>query len=297
MGRVQSLIKPTLYRLTEGLPRHELKLMENEAKECEAALLEEIRILEQAIGINTKSETPDKKKSGGDPLQMHHFTSVDAILTSEITPPDRFFSVSALLGRLRVPLYTPHPPNSSLQLGSQNSATPLSKSSSSSTNTSSSTTKKTVTKKISQDKQPLKEKLSLEKQQSLLTLDANPIYRKKQDSSVLLTLWKRISSHRSAAVFRKPVNPREVPIYAEKIAFPIDLSLIRKMITYGVISSFCDLHGRIGLMCHNCVKFNGRESDYGMITREFESYADDSIMNCVLNHDSSSQKTSQSSSK
>ena len=60
---VQSLIKPTLYRLTEGLPRHELKLMENEAKECEAALLEEIRILEQTIGINTKSATPDKKKS------------------------------------------------------------------------------------------------------------------------------------------------------------------------------------------------------------------------------------------
>ena len=135
---------------------------------------------------------------------------------------------------------------------------------------------------------------SLDKQQSLITLDKHPNYRKKhEDTTVLLALWKRMSSHRSAAVFRKPVNPREVPLYAEKIAFPIDLSLIRKMITMGVISNFCELHGRIGLMCHNCVKFNGRESDYGMITREFESYADDSIMNCVLNYDSN--KVAQSS--
>merc|ERR1711862_825883 len=101
---------------------------ENEAKECEVALLNEIRILEEAIVTtpntttsnandpNKEQQSQKQKQSGNssdilktsssseansnatDPLQIiNHFTSVDAILTSELTPPDRFFSVSALL--------------------------------------------------------------------------------------------------------------------------------------------------------------------------------------------------------
>ncbi len=35
---------------------------------------------------------------------------------------------------------------------------------------------------------------------------------------------------------------------------------------------------QIGLICHNCVKFNGRDSDYSMLTREFETYVDDSFL-------------------
>ena len=76
---VESLIKPSLYRLTEGLPQHELKLMENEAKECEAALLEEIRILEEAIGVSSAATSKGVESQ----QPVHHFTTVDAILTSE----------------------------------------------------------------------------------------------------------------------------------------------------------------------------------------------------------------------
>ena len=48
------------------------------------------------------------------------------------------------------------------------------------------------------------------------------------------------------------------PGYTERIGFPIDLSLIRKFIVSRLIKSFSSLHQRIGLICHNCVKFNGR---------------------------------------
>ena len=36
-------------------------------------------------------------------------------------------------------------------------------------------------------------------------------------------------------------------------------------------------------ICHNCVKFNGRESDYAILTREFEDYVDEKILEVVRN--------------
>lgn len=48
------------------------------------------------------------------------------------------------------------------------------------------------------------------------------------------------------------------PGYTDRILFPIDLGLIRKMITTKIITNYAELHQRIGLICHNCVKFNGR---------------------------------------
>jgi hypothetical protein len=36
------------------------------------------------------------------------------------------------------------------------------------------------------------------------------------------------------------------------------------------------------LIVHNCVKFNGRESDYGTIAKEFEQAADEAIRLAVL---------------
>ena len=53
------------------------------------------------------------------------------------------------------------------------------------------------------------------------------------------------------------------------------------MIVCGQISSFEELHQRIGLICHNCVKFNGREGDYAILTRDFESYVDDSFLDVL----------------
>ena len=62
----------------------------------------------------------------------------------------------------------------------------------------------------------------------------------------------------------------------------MDLSLIRKMIVSRMIKSYASLHQRIALICHNCVKFNGRESEYAILTREFEDYVDE-ILEVVRN--------------
>ena len=50
-----------------------------------------------------------------------------------------------------------------------------------------------------------------------------------------------------------------------------------------MIKSFASLHQRIALICHNCVKFNGRESDYSIVTRDFEDMVDDKILDAVKN--------------
>ena len=77
-----------------------------------------------------------------------------------------------------------------------------------------------------------------------------------------------------------------------------------------MIKSFSSLHHRVALFCHNCVKFNGRyvficlaipsfpsishkhsnhyelkysESDYAVLTRDFEDHVDDKVLEAVRN--------------
>lgn len=52
---------------------------------------------------------PAPYQPGGGPV--NHLESVDAMLQTEFAPPDRYFTVSALIGRLRDPMKLPHPPN------------------------------------------------------------------------------------------------------------------------------------------------------------------------------------------
>ena len=239
---VNALIEPTLFRLTEGIPNRELKIMLSQAQECEEALQREIELLEAAL----KDEQANKE-------------AVDQMLSTEFTPPDRCFTVSALLGRLREPMATPLPPNTTIV---RHAPATLQK------------------KKGPNTPTPQEQKTKLAK--SLLELDSHPEYRREHaEPTSLLTLWKRVSSHRTAAVFRKAVNPKEAPGYTDRILFPIDLGLIRKMITARIIVSFADLHQRIGMICHNCVKFNGRESDYAVVTRDFEAYVDEIMVATV----------------
>ena len=91
------LLVPTLLRLTEGLPRRELKQMISEARLCEEALQKEIKDLRAGISQTSAKTNP-----------------ADIMLETEVTPPDRFFTVSSLMGRLREDLATPLPPNSTL---------------------------------------------------------------------------------------------------------------------------------------------------------------------------------------
>jgi hypothetical protein len=90
----------------------------------------------------------------------------------------------------------------------------------------------------------------------------------------LLLVHKKLSAHRCSSVFKKAVNPKDAPGYDLKIRFPMDLSLVRKMIISDTMTNLKDLRRCIGLLCHNCVKFNGKDSDYAEFTRDFEAFVD-----------------------
>jgi hypothetical protein len=225
------LLESTLARLARGLPKRELKLMISEADECEALLLKDIEVLEKALEGNAEDDA-----------------DLDVILESPLTPLDRYWTASALLGRLRGDLSVPSihtvpgganilPPPKPGNVGDPS---------------------------------------------ALVALLKNPIYTKNHATTVdLLATWKKISSHRTALVFKKPVKGEDAPGYTDRIVFPMDLSLIRKMIVARKVQSFADMHQYVGLISHNCVKYNGRETDYGMVAREFEAMADEFIRQAV----------------
>jgi hypothetical protein len=108
-------------------------------------------------------------------------------------------------------------------------------------------------------------------------------YRKEHATpDKLLAVWKKLTTHRSSLVFRRPVNPKEAPGYTERIRFPMDLSLIRKLVMSKHIKTYEGILKQVHLIGHNCVKYNGRESDYALVTREFESVATEYIWNAVM---------------
>jgi hypothetical protein len=292
-AEIEPLIEPSLYRLTEGLPKFELKLIATEAQACEELLEEEIKQLEDELARISSSQegssstvpmdvasTEAKDSAATTPANLSDASSssvkkspVDLMLESEFTPPDRYFTVSALLGRLRDDLATPLPPNSTLPaLRAQHGLLqpPLKKKKISTTPTNAGAavatpvtggtgTNAAEPSAIPIIKEPLRPLTDLDRQKRVLALESMADYRNEHESPiVLLALWKKISTHRTSVVFRRPVNPKEAPSYADRILYPMDLSLIRKMIVARMVKSYADLHIRIGLICHNCVKYNGR---------------------------------------
>ena len=73
------------------------------------------------------------------------------------------------------------------------------------------------------------------------------------NSSILLA-----EPDKSFSFLHATVKPEEAPGYAERIIFPMDLSLVRKMIVSRIITSYAEMHQKIRLISHNCVKYNGR---------------------------------------
>jgi len=61
----------------------------------------------------------------------------------------------------------------------------------------------------------------------------------------------------------------------------MDLSLIRKLILSRHIRNYEGVLKQVHLIGHNCVKYNGRESDYALVTREFESVATEYVWTAV----------------
>mmetsp|Transcript_32458 Transcript_32458/g.65771 ORF Transcript_32458/g.65771 Transcript_32458/m.65771 type:complete len:448 (-) Transcript_32458:91-1434(-) len=306
----EDLVNPALFRLTSGMPLHELEAMVKETDGCERALIEEIRILEEAAGVGEADLTPRAAPvaaaaaaaatgdgadgaiaAGEGEAKMEvdgtaaasslpaHFTNVEDMLASDLSAASGFYGVSALLGRLRNPLEMPLPPNSPALIAA--------------------TGNKKGRKKggggggggTDKEAQRKEKDAALAKTRALLALEKDPSYTKVlDDNAPLLALCKRITNHRSSVVFRRPVNPREAPGYAERIVFPLDLSLVKKMVQAGMIRTFRELHERMGLICHNCVKYNGRESDYGGVTRDFEGYVDDSIILAVRTYNVNAER-------
>ena len=249
------LLNPTLEFLVSPIPLHELELMVSDADEVEKILEAEIALLDAKL----KDVEKDKASVVTDKKYIDKVMTVDEMQQLLETPLDKYgITLSSLLGRLRSPLETMHPPHSTLPH-----------------HVAARTTDPVITAR-----KKMNDEISMN---SILDLKDQPCYTQTITTHALLTIWKRISGHRSASVFRRPVQDREAPGYSSKILFPVDLSLVRKMIVSNIITSYAELHRYIGILAHNCVKFNGRESDYGLVAREFEGFVDESIVLAVAN--------------
>ena len=240
------IVQETFDRLTQGIPKHELRLYISEANDCEEALKKEIALMEKAL--------EQGEKPGVNP-------ALDEMIGSPFTALDRYWTASALVGRLRG---TMAPPSLFYDVNKANS------------------------KAAAKTSVPSGAKSSPEAQK-LLDMMKHSAYTRNEPSANILACWKKIFSNRAAIVFKKPVKDEEAPGYSERIRFPMDLSLVRKMIVTRHITCYQQLHSYIGLIAHNCVKYNGRETDYGVVARDFEAVADEIIRQAVLNADSVTQ--------
>ena len=257
----EGIVSETLDRLTRGIPKDELRLCISEANECETALQRDITLLEKALtAAGEESSSQDKKNNDND-------AAIEEMLASPFTPLDRFWTASALLGRLRGPMAPP----SLLQIRHPT------------TTTTATTNKQGTTKSTS----PLPKNTpagatTSPEAQNLLQLLSHPAYTRTEPTATILACWKKIFTHRLAFAFKKPVKDEEAPGYSDRIRFPMDLSLIRKMIITRNIASFQQLHVQLALITHNCLKYNGRETDYGNLARDFEAMVDDTIRLAVM---------------
>ena len=224
------ILERVLYRLTGGLPKCELNLIVQESNDCEVALLEEIRMLEEALVTLSKDEGDAEITDG---IQDDERTAValQNMLESPITTLDRFYTASAVLGRLRNDMAVPSASN----LKAPN---------------------RTATEKASLAVESNEDKAFNE-----FTDPNSPLHliytETVVDPETLLALWKKISMNRAAFVFKRPVKSDEAPGYTDRIYFPMDLSLVRKRIITNNIQTYVDFHNALALISHNCVKYNG----------------------------------------
>ena len=186
------LVDQVLYRLTEGIPRYELKAMMREADECEKNLEQEIRMLEEALkresGKEVTTEKPSNESAAATAAKAK-LTSmskedldkqVNTLMENPFTPLDRCFTLSALLGRLRDDLAIPsnRKPSPAVLAASAGN-----------------TSKK---KKANSNPAPT--------YPQLVAMADNPNYTRVHPDppTQLLNVWRKIASHRTAMVFRRP---------------------------------------------------------------------------------------------
>ncbi len=240
IGATPEVLERVLYRLTGGLPKCELHLIVQESNQCEVALLEEIRILEEALAVISKDDDDTEMKVDGIPTADGSnddptTTSLHILLESQnLSPLDRFYTASALMGRLRDDMAVPSISSTKDRNHSATTTTTM-------TSPALESEVETALEEFMDPNSPF-----------------NGIYTKTiVDQETLLSLWKKISTNRAAFVFKRPVKSEEAPGYTDRIAFPMDLSLIRKRIITNNIQTYIDFHHALALISHNCVKYNG----------------------------------------
>jgi len=205
-----------------------------------------IASIEQEINLLEKAaKNPDAQLENKEEEEKLQF-----VLESLLTPMDSCWTASALVGRLRGEQAVPRIPTAATLLPPP----------------------------------PPRPPSSVDDPSLLLSLTQHPNYTKVHENpNALLALYKRISLHRSSSVFKRPVKPEDAPGYTDRIKFPMDLSLVRKLIVSKSITTYQQFHERLGLIVHNCVKFNGRDSDYGLVARDFEATIDEFLYQAVCN--------------
>jgi Bromodomain len=261
------LVDQVLYRLTEGIPRMELKTMDMEAGQCEQELMRDIELLEAALRFSQllkpgpeahkndtdleqtkkkrkndkegETDDDDKSKNKGSAAEAIGMSQeeidkqVDMMIDNPLTPLDKYYTLSALMGRLRDDLALPslrEPSEAVLAAAAGNKK-----------------------KKANSSPAPTYPQLM-----DMSYNNPNYTMIHPDPPTQLLQVWRKIASHRTSTVFRKPVKSEEAPGYAERILFPMDLSLVRKMIVARILTSYSEVHQKIRIICHNCVKYNGR---------------------------------------
>ena len=254
------LLDQVLYRLTEGIPQTELKAVVREADECEKALLKEIQMLEDALKEERENPSALEEAKNIAPVPAattsagasDSTVAVNIILESPLTPLDRAFTLSSLLGRLRDELALP---SIRKPLPAAVAVAAASKK-----------------KKANANPAPTYPQLVALADHSNYTREHTVapatnisaaggqviVPTAEQHAAQLLHVWRKIASHRTAMVFRRPVKPEEAPGYTDRILFPMDLSLVRKMIVSRILTTYSEVHQMMRLISHNCVKYNGR---------------------------------------
>ena len=86
----------------------------------------------------------------------------------------------------------------------------------------------------------------------------------------IMLVWKAAASHKFANIFLHSVTDEEAPGYSAIIFRPMDLSLIKKNIETGVITTTAEFQRDLLLMFQNALMYNRREHDVYQMANEMK---------------------------
>lgn len=87
----------------------------------------------------------------------------------------------------------------------------------------------------------------------------------------ILMVFNRLSTHKYASVFLKPISDEQLPGYKNLIYRPMDLKKIKENIENGSTRTTVEFQREIMLMCLNAIMFNKRDSNAYNMAKEMMS--------------------------